>query len=303
MRAKYPQESMERLCGLYGRSRQAWYEKCWRIWDREVEAEVVADLIREICRGFNMGIHNLYPVLKPRLIERGIKIGRAKVQEIRREYGLSIVRKRKKIKTTNSNHRWRKWPFLAEGLVPQGPESLWVSDITYILIRGGFAYLSLITDAYSRKIMGYHLHRDLSTKGCMIALEMALAARMYPEQLLIHHSDRGTQYCSGMYTDALLKAGVAISMGRKGQVLDNAIAERMNGILKDNYGMDHNFASLKEARALLDSAIEHYNEIKPHSSIERLRPAEAHLLCGLLERKWKNSYRKTMEKQAVDEFF
>ena len=115
---------MSQLCGLFGKSRQAWYERSWRKWDFKVKEEVVLDLIREITQGFQMGIHNLYPVLKPRLEELGIKMGRAKVQDIRRKHGLSVVRKAKKIKTTNSRHHYHKWPFLAENLVPDRAEQL-----------------------------------------------------------------------------------------------------------------------------------------------------------------------------------
>jgi putative transposase len=281
---------MKELCGLYGKSRQAWYERSWRKWDYKVKEEVVLDLINEITQGYQMGIHNLYPVLKPRLVELGIKMGRAKVQDVRRKYGLSVVRKAKKVKTTNSRHHYHKWPYLAEGFLPDRAEQLWVSDITYIRIRKHFAFLSLITDAYSRKIVGYHLSRDLSTKSCLKALEMALSEREHGDRKLIHHSDRGVQYCSYAYTAALRESEVRISMGRKGQVLDNAIAERMNGILKDCYRMKNGFASFKRAEIALRGAIYHYNYVRPHSSIEWLRPAEAHRRTGYLERKWKSSY-------------
>ena len=291
---------MSQLCGLFGKSRQAWYERSWRKWDFKVKEEVVLDLIREITQGFQMGIHNLYPVLKPRLEELSIKMGRAKVQDIRRKHGLSVVRKAKKIKTTNSRHHYHKWPFLAENLVPDRAEQLWVADITYIRIRKHFAFLSLITDAYSRKIVGYHLSRDLSTKSCMKALEMALDARSYPHRKLMHHSDRGVQYCSYAYTAALNEAGVEISMGRKGEVLDNAIAERMNGILKDCYRMKEGFSSFQRAEVTLHKAIHHYNHVKPHASIERLRPAEAHQCIGPLARMWKSSTQKTGPADGID---
>lgn len=295
MRVKYPKLGMGILCGLYGKSRQAWYERCWRKWDLVVKEEVVVDLIREIAQGYNVGIHNLYPALKPRLDDLGIKMGRAKVQEVRKKYGLSIERKRRKVKTTNSYHHYHKWPYLAEGLVPDRPEELWVGDITYIRVGKRFAFISLLTDAYSRKIVGFHLSRDLSTKSSLEALEMALADRQHPDLRLIHHSDRGVQYCSSAYTQTLFEAGVVISMGRKGQVLDNAIAERMNGIIKDCYGMNQVFTTFSKARIALTAAIYHYNYVRPHSSIEWLRPAEAHLRTGPLQRKWKSRYAKVAD--------
>ena len=287
---------MKKLCGLFGKSRQAWYERCWRVWDGQLHEKVVLDLIQEITQGFQMGIHNLYPVLKPKLVEMGIKMGRAKVQVLRKKHGLSVIKKRRKVKTTDSSHHFRKWTFLAEGLVPDRSEVLWVSDITYIRVHNGFGYLSLITDAYSRKIVGYHLSKDLTTRSSLIALNMALEGRKYPERSLIHHSDRGVQYCSFAYIRTLKDANVNISMGRKGQVLDNAIAERINGILKGSYYMDQTFKGYKVARIAVDAAIYHYNHVKPHSSIEWLRPAESHSRIGHLARKWANNYKPLNEK-------
>ncbi len=165
------------------------------------------------------------------------------------------------------------------------PNQLWVSDITYIRIKEGFGYLSLVTDAYSRKIVGYCLNKDLSAQGCVMALKMAI--RSNPERDgLIHHSDRGLQYYSKAYME-MLGPEVQISMTQNGDPLENAIAERVNGILKDEL---QKFGSLTQARAAVAKAVGIYNNLRPHMSVDMLAPAAAHRRKGPLKRHWKNYY-------------
>jgi transposase InsO family protein len=165
---------------------------------------------------------------------------------------------------------------------------LWVSDITYIRTWDGFGYLSLITDAYSRKIVGYYLSEDLTARGCVRALKIALAAN--PDRSgLIHHSDRGVQYHSTEYMKALSK-NIRISMSRIGHPLENAVAERVNGILKQEYLMKE-YKNLPEAKRAVAEAVSLYNNERPHMSIEMLTPAEAHTRTGPLKRYWKNYFR------------
>jgi transposase InsO family protein len=193
----------------------------------------------------------------------------------------------------------KRYPNLAKDLVPTAANQLWVSDITYIRVGGGFCYLSLITDAYSRKIVGWNLRRDLSAKGCVAALKMA--KRDNPKTRdLIHHSDRGLQYYSREYIQTLGK-GVLISMSEKSDPLENAIAERVNGILKQEL-LEERFSSFQEASAAVEKAVMVYNFQRPHLSIEMLTPAEAHLQTGRLRRFWKNYYwkRQTDQKEATD---
>jgi transposase InsO family protein len=180
--------------------------------------------------------------------------------------------------------------------VPNGPEQLWVSDITYLWVAGRWSYLSLITDAYSHRIMGFHLSDSLAAAGCIAALEMALANRLYPDTKLVHHSDRGLQYrCQG-YLGLLRGADtppgdpprVASSMTQSGDPLENAMAERVNGILKVDMGLaDETYFSQDEATAAVAAVVNTYNNLRGHASIDRMVPAAAHLLSGPIRNLWK----------------
>lgn len=213
-----------------------------------------------------------------------------------------LVRKRKRRKpiTTFSDHWMRKHPNLIEGFYPTAPNQLWVSDITYIVVGDGFAYLSLITDAYSRKLVGFYLSLDLSAEGCIKALLMALSKN--PDLgKLIHHSDRGSQYCCSDYVGILNDNFIRISMTQNGDPRENAIAERVNGILKDEL-FEKIYANYGQAVKGISVAISIYNHQRPHSSIDYLTPIEAHFRSGELKRRWKNYYSKKSEK-ALEEVF
>jgi len=215
-------------------------------------------------------------------------MGRDAFFELLRDNGLLVRRKRYRVRTTFSSHRFRKYPDLRRDVVPERPNQLWVSDITYIRIKEDFAYLSLVTDAYSRKIIGFGVSHDLSTDNCLSALKMALSTRL-TDQPLIHHSDRGTQYCSKAYTGLLSKKGIAISMTQSGNPRDNAIAERVNGILKMEL-LDKRFNNITIAYKAVKEAIHIYNTERPHSSLDMLTPDKAHLKTGPLKRRWRNYY-------------
>ena len=215
-------------------------------------------------------------------------MGRDAFFELLRDNGLLVRRKRYRVRTTFSSHRFRKYPDLRRDLVPERPNQLWVSDITYIRIKEDFAYLSLVTDAYSRKIIGFCVSHDLSTDNCLSALKMALSTHL-TDQPLIHHSDRGTQYCSKAYTELLKRKGIAISMTQSGNPRDNAIAERVNGILKMEF-LDRKFDNVNQAYKAVKSAIEIYNTVRIHSSLNMLTPDKAHLTTGPLKRRWRNYY-------------
>jgi len=185
---------------------------------------------------------------------------------------------------------------LIKDQIPSRANEIWVSDITYIWLKelDGFCYLSLITDLYSRKIVGYCVHEDLSVKGCEIALKMALKQRSDKSLSLIHHSDRGVQYCSHSYVKLLNKNNIAISMTQTGDPLENAVAERINKTIKEEFTEERqmSFISLGEAKKQIKQYINFYNTERPHRSVEMLTPLEAHLKTGILERKWKTYYRK-----------
>jgi putative transposase len=167
------------------------------------------------------------------------------------------------------------------------PEQLWVSDITYIRLINEFAYLSLITDAYSRKIVGFCLRKDLSSQGCITALQMALMNRGYKRHPLIHHSDRGSQYCCKEYVALLTSNKIAISMTENGDPYENALAERVNGILKSEFKLYTSSVGLEETRQLVAKSIHNYNTVRPHASCDYLTPQQAHVTSGELKKRWK----------------
>ena len=236
-----------------------------------------------------IGTRKLHYMLTETLQRHNISIGRNKLFDLLAEYGLLVRRrKRKRVNTTDSNHPFRKYQNLIRDLQVLRPNHLWVSDITYISLIDGFCYLSLVTDAYSRKIVGYCLHPTLKKEGPINALQMALKGlQKMPEATLIHHSDRGLQYCCADYIKLLEQRAMSISMTEKGDPYENAIAERVNGILKSEFGLDRDFENLKQATDAVEGAISIYNQVRPHASCNYLTPEQAHQKQGLLNTKWK----------------
>jgi putative transposase len=278
------------MCGLFGKTRQAWYEQQWSGRQDVLRDSIVIKRVQEIRQQMpRIGTRKLHYMLTETLQKHNISIGRDKLFNLLEEYGLLVRRrKRKRIHTTDSNHPFRKYPNMIRGLVVTGPDHLWVSDITYISLKDGFCYLSLVTDAYSRKIVGYCLYPTLKKEGPLHALRKALSG--LPANLgntLIHHSDRGLQYCCSDYTALLDNNTVLISMTEKGDPYENAIAERVNGILKDEFALDKDFDSLKLAEVAVSKAITTYNQLRPHASCNYLTPEQAHQQQGLLKTKWK----------------
>lgn len=212
-------------------------------------------------------------------------MGRDKLNELLGKQGLLIRRRKGVPKTTNSRHWLKKYPNLIRELVIARSEQ---ADITYICVGYDFNYLSLITDAYSKKIVGYHLHPNLSAEGSRKALEMALKSRTKFLPELIHHSDRGTQYCSFEYVLELREADISISMTQEGEGYENQIAERINGILKTEFHLGRIFRSHDEAKLAVAKSINAYNTKRPHMSIDFLTPAVAHEREGELRKRWKN---------------
>ena len=243
-----------------------------------------------------IGARKLYGMLGWFFAAHFIKIGRDALYEILREHSLLVRRRRAKKPRTTFSLPWRRYPNLIRDFVATAANQLWVSDITYVRVGEGFAYLSLITDAYSRKIVGYCLYPDLSAEGCIAALRMALKNNPVRE-FLIHHSDRGVQYWSSAYVKLLGKK-TRISMTERGDPRENAIAERVNGILKDEL-LERHFETFRQAQESIERAVSIYNHERPHLSIEMLTPAEAHLRTGELKRLWKNYFSKRPAAQAA----
>jgi putative transposase len=234
-----------------------------------------------------IGGRKLHYLLADTLQKHNISIGRDKLFDLLEEYGLLVRRRKRRAITTNSNHPYYKYPNLIRDLQVVEANHLWVSDITYISLPEGFCYLSLVTDAYSRKIVGYDLCRDATREGPLKALAMALSQLSQKPQTLIHHSDRGSQYCCHDYTSLLQSKGLSISMTEKGDPYENAIAERVNGILKTEFSLDQTFCSYEQASLTINNAIDIYNQQRPHLSCNYLTPNEAHQKQGLLKTKWK----------------
>jgi len=186
-----------------------------------------------------------------------------------------IIKKKRYVKTTDSRNWMRRHPDLVKGVIPAYPEQYWVADITYIATKRGFAFLHLLTDAYSKKIMGYELCNDLLADSTLKALKMAIANRQY-SSTITHHSDRGLQYCSTSYLEQLRTASIKVSMTQDGSPYDNATAERINGILKDEFGLDEVFEDFEQLKKQTRQSIEIYNLKRPHLSCSMLTPQQMH---------------------------
>lgn len=292
MNQHYPELGIRVLCELFGKNRLAYYDHRKREAKKDQVHLIVLELVSMIREDMpRIGSRKLYHLIAPTLEREGIKIGRDGLHELLKVYGLMVKKRRFYPKTTWSEHWLKKYPNLIKGVVPEQPHELWVSDITYIRLKDDFCYLSLITDAYSHKIIGAVISDSLKNSGSIEALKTAIS--QLPENgnnKLIHHSDRGVQYCSYEYVGLLEECDIQISMTEDGNPRENAIAERVNGILKVEMGMGREFQNIKQARITLEKEIRIYNEKRPHMSIDFLTPEQAHRRTGILEKKWRNYF-------------
>jgi len=222
-----------------------------------------------------MGGKKLYKLLKEDLDRIDADLGRDKFFDLLRKWKLLVVRHRKYAVTTQSYHRFRVYENLVKGFLIRRPHQVWVCDITYVRIKSGFVYLFLLTDAYSRKIVGWELSNSLGLEGALSSLKKAIKQCPDPRDL-IHHSDRGFQYCSGEYVKILKANRIMISMAEAGNCYENAMAERINGILKEEYGLDNTFRDERQARKSAKEGIEAYNDQRPHWSLGLQIPAKVH---------------------------
>lgn len=297
MKDLYPKVTLGKFCRLLGVTRQAYYQHFWFEEQLLFEEElVVKEVLRIRKKHRHIGGRKLYELLQPFLLEHQIKMGRDRLFNVLSSNYLLVRRRKKQTITTNSFHRFKKYPNLIREFIPESSNQLWVSDITYWKIGNSFVYISFITDAYSRKIVGYNLAESLYTSETIKALEMALSSLSIQSKNkfnLIHHSDRGTQYCSNEYVKLLNDSGIEISMTENGDPLENAIAERVNGIIKEEYLNDYNIDNIKEAKELLNVVVRLYNEERPHMSIGYLTPNQVHQNNIKTEKLWKNYYVKS----------
>ena len=259
--------SIADICACFDLKRDAYYKYHKRFQKKELVKEQVVNLVKERRKDLpREGCRKLYNALNDEFVQYNLKVGRDALFDILREKNMLVKRKRSFVKTTNSYHHFHKYKNIISGITPTEPNQIWVSDITYIRTVNGFCYLALITDMYSRKIVGYDISDSLELTGCLRALKKALR-RAGNTKGLIHHSDRGVQYCSNQYVGELKKRKIKISMTEENHCYENAIAERVNGILKDEFYLDQTFFGNNHAVRATKSAIKLYNEKRLHLSL------------------------------------
>ncbi len=294
MKDNYARVSLVRLCRLLGITRQAYYQHFWQQQATGIEESIVLSQVLIIRKDHRvMGGRKLYEKLHPFLLEHQIKMGRDALFDLLANNNLLVKKKRRRFITTFSNHWLRKWPNIIREIEVCRANQLWVSDITYWKLGDKYLYISLITDAYSHKIVGYHVAETLESIETIKALRMALKFLSAPLTApLIHHSDRGLQYCSDIYVKLLQENNIQISMTENGDPLENAVAERINGILKNEYLKHQKINNINQAREQLVLAVKLYNEHRPHFSIGLLTPEVVHINNIKTEKLWKNYYDK-----------
>jgi len=267
------------------------YKKEKREQQELIEASIIVDAVKKIREEQpRIGVRKLQMLLKPVLQKHGIKIGRDGLFDLLREFGLLVNLKRYKYYTTQSKHQFYKYPNQIKDITVTAANQLWVSDITYIETGLRFSYLFLITDAWSKKIVGYNLSSSYSTQGAIQALKMAFNENKISEGL-IHHSDRGIQYCSKEYTLLLKKKKAIISMTENSDPYENAIAERVNGILKTEL-LQVKYDNEQQASKAIQKAVTIYNTKRPHLSIGLLTPEIAHIKNERVRKLWKNYHQQ-----------
>jgi putative transposase len=247
-----------------------------------VDEQLVVDLVRrERARQPMLGGRKLLRILEPELRHAEVQIGRDRLFNLLRHHDLLIPRRRRSARTTDSRHGFRTYENLARELVLTGPHQLWVSDITYLRTQERFVYLALIMDAWSRAIVGYHCSDSLEVEGALQALTMALRQRP-AGSVVMHHSDRGIQYCCRAYIGRLERSGVAISMTQQNHCYENSQAERLNGTLKREYGLHATFSSKLDALQAVTEAVTLYNHHRPHAALGYRIPMQVHLGAAIV---------------------
>ena len=262
----------------FGISKQAFYKRLnsyeMKINQDKILIELVKDYRKEV--GQRIGGLKLYSELKSDFKKHNIKIGRDKFYQFLRENKLLVPKIKNYHITTNSNHRFHKYKNLVSDFVPTAPEQLWVTDITYIKTENGHNYLAIVTDAYSKKIMGYSLDNHMKAELCINALDMAVKNRIYDNKYLIHHSDRGFQYCSTSYVNFAHSNNLTMSMTEQYDPYENAIAERINETLKYEYGLKQTIKDTETAQKIVKQAVSIYNNLRPHLSLYMQKPSVVH---------------------------
>lgn len=289
------------LTELLGKSKQGYYKQISRMEHLEFQETLILDMIKEKRKLWKKGSgRNLHSSLQATFKKHGIKLGRDKFFELLRNNELLIKPRRRKTSTTNSYHQYHKYPNLIKDLVIKRVNQVIVTDITYLYLRDSdsFAYLYLVTDYSSRKILGFNTSDNLRASSAVKALKMSLK-NMSDIGNCIHHSDRGIQYCSKEYTTILHSKNIKISMTENSDPLENAVAERMNKTVKEEFTEEKqiSFANIREAKIVISQIVKFYNDERPHRTLEFYTPSMAYQMNRELKRKWKNYYKNTKQLQ------
>ena len=242
---------------------------------QDVEQQVT-ELVRDKRKLLpRLGTRKVYHLIAEVMKQKAIKVGRDKLFKVMRDNDLLIAPRRRYVQTTNSRHRYKKYPNKAKDIVVREPDQLWVSDITVIKAEDGYCYLNMVTDAYSRKIVGYAVADNMEAESMIGALRMALSQKR-PLAVPMHHSDRGTQYCCALYENLMKSNNCIISMTENSDPYENALAERMNRTIKEEFGLDRIVKNKALVYKIVDEAIELYNCYRPHISLKMKTPNEVH---------------------------
>jgi putative transposase len=284
-----PKLSVEAICALLGKTRQAYYQRLNCQYQGLAEESVIVDIITDYRKEMGRaGGRKLWKEFNDKLL---LRIGRDRLFDILDRYHLKVSNRRRSVRTTWSESWLHRFPNLVKDLVLTAANQVWVSDITYIETESGFVYLHLVTDAYSKKIMGWCLSESLHAEHTIQALQMAIRNAGCSLKGLIHHSDRGCQYCCEKYVKLLQDNQIEISMTQDGDPRDNAVAERVNGILKTEWLNDDHFIGLGDAYRRVAQVIDLYNNKRRHLSLNYQTPAQAYQQTGEQKRAWKNYYK------------
>jgi len=296
IRSHYDDIALSKICSYAGKSRQSYYQGLNVRQARAIQCAIIVDLVKNERRiAKRISAKKLYIILKKELENHNIKIGRDKFYDVLRDNGLLVYRKKRRPTTTDSNHELPLYPNRAKNYEIDRSEQLGVSDITYDWVGEKWCYLMLITDSYSRKVVGWNFGKNMTAEFCHEGLDKAIKGRKYTDRKLMHHSDRGSQYCSKLYTKELIKNEIKISMTENGDPLENPLAERMNRTFKYEFAMDEGYSNFEKAQVEIAKAIKYYNSRLPHSSVDMLTPDEAHEKQGPLKKHWRWYWREAQE--------
>ena len=290
--------SLQSLCRLFGYSRQAFYkQQRLQLLQQSKDGLIIQQVLNIRKEQPRCGTRKLLVMLQPFFKTQHLYIGRDAFFQLLLKNKLLIRKRKRSTHTTNSKHFFYRYPNLVAHFTPLHAHELWVADITYIPMKDRFAYLYLITDAYSRKIVGFHVSDDMRVTSAIVALQKAIDQKP-PDAIVIHHSDRGLQYCSNDYVALLKQHHARISMTQNGDPYENAMAERVNGILKTELISD-SYPDLKLAMQHIARCITVYNYRRVHSSLNWQIPHNVHSQTGPQIKKWKNYYKAKKQKEVI----